>query len=170
MNHKKATEALGAQLGHTPYSIEDIYTAIQCEKGEVLQEVKSVWAWWKKEGDKQAIDKQKLKMELADVLHFTCLAFQKYHSIVFMQDYLEATLDLPIISEPLVNAPFAILHFTATTELPLHKRLNIAKIIDCLFSFALTFGISVQDLIEAYFEKGRINVERWKKVHNADLI
>lgn len=166
IEHKLTTENFGKQFGHTHHTQAQIEIAIACEIGEVLQEVKSVWAWWKKPGDAGSVNITKLVDELADVLHFYCLGL--YEQIYKLEQSEIDELKLPIVAFPIkvddtLNLQKAVIFLVSVCDGKLQYHYKASAAVNAIFDFAATFLINEQTLIDAYFAKGRTNVDRWQK-------
>lgn len=152
---KEVTELYGKALGHSSYTSTLIRIALVTELGEVLQEVKSNWAWWKKIGDSNSINEANLIEEIADVMHFFFLGtlFENYDN--------EAVLSRRAIAPAasFTGDPYVL--FMNINRMPFSTP---GSFLACVFSFSQQFNISSEVIIQAYLDKGRKNVKRWMEV------
>lgn len=143
-------EAGAAHLGTC--TRDQIRVALLTEIGELAQELKPEWAWWKKEGDAGQVDRDKVLSEAADVLHFVLL--------MDLSEYSGYGWDEDI-------KPFSWWH----PDLPVAAWLtqlggcvgggdgsNAARIICAIIA---RYGFTPEDLARAYWEKTEVNLKRW---------
>ena len=143
------------RLGNLPTpTLEQVRVALLTEIGELAQELKPDWVWWSKPGAKKEVDREKVRDELADVLHFILLA-----EIILAdeEDDYDSDVVMPTFKESLVEALAHLAEVLCTDE-P-----DAVYGIGYLCGIAARYGFTPDDLASAYWQKTEINLTRWRE-------
>ena len=134
------------QPGLPAMTPDSLRMAVFTEVGEMCQELKPEWAWWKKLSDRRELDRERLADEAADVLHFALIGdLSRDHR--YAVDVI-ATWPLTCPDAQLVGLILASSdgHTTA-----------------CLLATLLSrYGITPEQLVAAYWAKTEVNLDRWR--------
>lgn len=168
---KRVTEAFGKQLGHRPFKKYELMAAIFDEVGETIHKVKFYWAWWKKPDGPVELrmeDRKELAEELSDIMHFYFLGLY-VDSVDF--PWLTSSYDLTVTLRGLgaVIEEEKDLHSEQTIYVDLMKIPTLGYQYPNMFlrsigHFAQLFGITFEEVIDAYYEKAHENIKRWTAV------
>jgi|GEM_PF-5418116 len=149
-------QRIGKALGQRDFTRNELVCAYLAEVGEIIQECKPAWAWWKKLNDKAAVDTTKLLDELADALHFSLIADVK------AGEAASEWADTPVVFDPeraTSDVASALAELGAFIEIP-----TCDVYIDQATALLQHFGLGAQDLIDAYYAKTQVNLDRWHAV------
>lgn len=134
-------------IGNDKLDIEKVKMALFDELGEVNHEMKEEWCYWKK--SQKPVDRDKLKEELADVLHFCLTLHRLYNGFDFsLEEYKESKFWY------LNNSWDYLLRNIAIPD-------N-----DTLYDYFVMIeklGFTFDEMYDAYMEKNKINYERMKR-------
>lgn len=145
-------QAGAAHLGEC--DIAQIRMALLAEIGELAQELKPEWAWWRKAGDSGQVDRDKTLSESADVLHFALLLDIRLgvdRSEVEITPWPE--LLYPNYQKHVIDLTYRVLD-GADTPWGLCMARHLCSIV-------AAHGFSPYDLVAAYWEKTEVNLRRW---------
>lgn len=142
-----------------PATLEQVRLALRVELGELAQECKTDWAWWKRPGTAPQ-DPARILQEAADCLHFMLL------------------LDLAHDEDDALTCPdwgelSAFSRNTSVTDLlnilfervsdPEHTDMPGWEMTDVLCALLRRYGFTPADLARAYWEKSEENLRRWRE-------
>lgn len=135
-------QLLGNMPTPTPTALRIAYLT---EVGELAQEMKHTWAWWKKPGDRP-VRSERILSELADVLHFWLLiALREGWRMEGKQ--LEVTRrNAAVRPDTLLDSLYGPVHWWTPRT---------------LCEIASRYGYTPQDLADAYWAKTEENLRRW---------
>lgn len=124
--------------------------AILAEIGELLQEIKGNWCWWKKYGEGFGVSNPEvIAAELADILCFLLVGFLQHGDRRDDLVFAEASHRLQV-------QPFSISFLAQAAMLG-----DYMLAIECLFFIGNELGINKAELETAYYKKVEINRQRW---------
>lgn len=142
-----------------------VTVALVAELGELAQETKATWAWWKKPGDRAGVDLAKILDEASDVLHFLLLIELGYARPG--EEGLRACIDRSYghgqqlaASDQAHAAGVGVNGVAAVTVLAAQHRTREAASALCTY-LADQFGFTPEQLAVAYYSKGEVNLARW---------
>lgn len=144
------------RLGNMPEAmLEQVDVALLTEIGELAQELKPDWAWWKKPGSAKEVNRERVLSEAADVLHFALL-LDLASGHIPSGDCVEITVWHTGQNRPIAWWIMNLL------KLPEDEAggLGIAY---TLCTILARYGFTPADLARAYWEKTEVNLERWRK-------
>lgn len=137
---------------HEPYELRIAYRK---EVAEASGELETLWKWWRKKGDRHAIEVAKLTEELADALHFSLIEVLDRIKFKKRVSGLDARL-----------GSVRVMRGANPCEL-LDELQSIPYVADVptLIGYALgilePFGVDLQGLLDAYAAKTEVNLRRW---------
>lgn len=134
-------------MGNDKLDIEKVKMALFDELGEVNHEMKAEWCYWKK--SQKSVDRDKLKEELADVLHFALTL----HRLKYGFNYNDFTLEC--IKEVYCECNW----FELLIEIVDMNSCELYRVI-CLTE---KLGFTFEEMYNAYIEKNKENYERMKR-------
>ncbi len=149
------------RLGKMPAPfICPVRLALRVELGELAQEVKADWAWWKKPGD-TVPDRARVLAEAADCLHFMLLLDLAYDDeAAECPDWGDMGMSgwhrMASITEVL-NALFEDVEDEENTGMPGWEM------VDALCDLLARYDFTPRDLAAAYWAKTEINLVRWRE-------
>lgn len=143
-----ARQAELQRLGNLPMPTRVALTvAFATEVGELAQEVKSDWAWWKKPGDRPAHSERVLS-ELADCLHFWLLTALREHWRPKDEVLCGTRRNSHLRTDELLANLFGGAQWWTPR---------------ILCELAARHGYTPDDLAHAYWEKTEVNLQRWRE-------
>lgn len=170
MQHEYDLEVFQAHgiSGYEDLKQGQVMSALFDEMGELNHEVKKRWCWWKKTQAEE--DMEKIKEELADVMHFIFMIVNAHLSECF-EGTKKGSVDQQIGYmnfenfwrgfglNPAVEKGLIVFYMRDLIQNPMHNPWktgwNLRKLIaGC--------GLSVEEAIEAYKAKNAINRQRVK--------
>jgi len=132
-----------------PATLEQVRVALLTEIGELAQELKPDWAWWKKPGDARTVNPERVLSEAADVGHFALLADvvrENWHQESYAIEQWSGTLP-KLICDLEQQARYSFGGYGTWCALA---------------SIVKRYGFTPDDLIRAYWEKSEENLRRWQ--------
>lgn len=126
--------------------------ALLVEIGEFANETRCFKFWSQKNPSSKAV----VLLEFVDVLHFM-LSVGNYSGFAF-ESFDDMDINRYIESD--INDLFIDFYFTVTTFRFEPTPKNYANMYSYYFSLAKSFGFSDAEVIDAYFQKNEINVNR----------
>lgn len=154
-----ARQAELQRLGNMPRpTLAQLRTAFLCELGELAQELKPDWAWWKKPGDAGKVDRAAALLEMADVLHFALLLqLHEGESRRAWGDMLPFMASYSPVPSPPECLSMMAAHATGGC-------VSVGYLGNALATIADAYGFKPHDLAAAYYAKTEENLRRWKAV------
>lgn len=137
--------------------VRNVKLALYVELGELSNELND-WKYWKQS---KIVDMKKVKGELADCLHFALSNL-----------YLRKDRDCEVIKELLDSMCGALTHIDysvfSTLDLLEYCYLSMGvekydRVLKWLFAIGFMIGMSFEEVVECYYEKYEINLERQAK-------
>ena len=164
-------EELHKTQGVSP-GVEAAYLAVVAEVGEFLSEVKSQWAWWKREDKTFSTSSDKALEELADVLHFVLIVILLARGTnpedSLRVDYHRYVSQNPsprviVLQDRAVHELLYLAGALSFVETSFSYTVNIAELLESVVELGQAFSLSVtpKKLLEVYKKKARVNLERW---------
>lgn len=138
-------------MGNDKLDINKVKMALFDELGEVNHEMKAEWCYWKK--SQKPVDREKLKEELADVLHFALTLHRLKNGIKFDNGMLYIIRKVLNESEENIDWYYILQTVSACTKDNLYYVILLTE----------KLGFTFEEMYEAYIEKNRINYERMKR-------
>ena len=151
-----------------------IITAFFAEVGELVQELKPEWCYWK--NTKKTVDMEKVLEELADCLHFAAsIAWQgieeRRESYEDHSEAIELVLSIDSLVAKKVGSSskkyddgtarsIEALILTTCNALKAEEESSKAAIMATLFYFGAAIGFEHKQLADAYWKKLAVNKER----------
>lgn len=133
-------------MGNDKLDVEKVRMALFDELGEVNHEMKAEWCYWKK--SQKPVDREKLKEELSDAIHFALTLHRLYCNFEFDEGYIRYGEVLHQNDEwfemikVVIESQFSVLYeIIILTE---------------------KLGFTFDEMYEAYIEKNKVNYERMK--------
>lgn len=135
-------------MGRTkPLTVDEVLKALFDELGEVNHEMKSEWCYWKK--SQKPVDRDEVKKELADVLHFSLTLHRISEGFNFDEEQFQHSRNL-------------------------RKKLDWFSVIACmplrwdwaLYDFIILtekLGFTFEEMYQAYIDKNKVNYQRIKE-------
>lgn len=150
------------RLGKMPAPfIRPVRLALRVELGELAQELKRDWAWWKKPGE-SALDRAKVLAEAADCLHFMLLLDLAYDDEAAdcpdWGDMGASGWHRMASTTEILNALFEYVEDTENTGIPGWEM------VDPLCELLDNYDYAPRDLAAAYWAKTEENLRRWAAV------
>jgi len=143
--------------------VKQARVALLTEVGELAQECKPDWAWWKKPGEHPQADRERVLAEAADALHFMllldlaydeddCLECPDWGNLGHSGAYRDS--DAAGILDTLFEGAFD----------PYVNAIPGWDMTDALCALLALYGFTPEDLARAYWEKSEENLRRWAAV------
>lgn len=135
---------------------DQVRVALLAEIGELAQELKPEWAWWRKKNDSKQVDRDKALGEAADTLHFALL----FDLVVMHRSPDGSWGEMGEWATWDTNPPAL-----PTMLDDLRREMGTVAggwgITCTLCSIVARYGFTPHDLARAYWEKTEVNLQRW---------
>ena len=149
----KLDEAIMKEYGLDEIDEEKLNMAILDEVGELTQELKANWCWWKK--SQAPVDNEKVLGELVDIWHFI-LSWQNH----FMRGE-EGLRKEKVMIETIKQYVWGLKNLQkefgyVLTDLPCFSDSRV----EALIAITEYLGFTVEQVYEAYCDKNKVNFQR----------
>lgn len=135
-------------MGRTePLTVEEVSVALFDECGELCHALKTGWCYWKK--SEEPVNREEVKEELADVLHFALTLHRIQLGFNFSEDDFDMYEDWLILQ----NWFGVLIYLCSTDQFHLYKTIILIE----------KLGFTFDEIYEAYITKNKENYERMKR-------
>lgn len=166
-------QRLGRKMGHQDFDDGQLELAYIAEVGELVQEFKGDWAWWKKPGLTKGVDAAKVLDEASDVVHFALIKELGVGIYYFFSNETEEERRDELhwwdktLRQELETFRFRDLSHLGNLTWLVDTgdfALKLNEVLSALAVIVHRVGWTPEDLVKAYYDKTQVNLDRWRAV------
>lgn len=137
--------------------IRKVKCALRDELGEVNHEMKGDWCYWKK--TQPAVDRNKVKEELADVWHFALTLHRLFSGMTWYENKISLVKKF-LEKCKKIECEDGIVYWDDALEAMCVPGRNVLYECVCLTEL---LGFTFDEMYDAYIDKNKVNYERMKE-------